>query len=329
MATEYLFLTGWEFGALGNMTVTGSAAVSGAVKRTGSYSLYCDDSSAGVAVSVGTVTDTLYVGVAYYPDNAIPNGCLITVGTDRPEAGIVLTSARQLQIQRNDVTATTVATGSVLQPNTWYYIEVAAKVNNTTGGITVKVNGVEDMTYSGDTCYTNERINLVMLSDPVNGLGGMSTGCSGYFDDLVISTGGWPGRCAVELLKPAGAGASTDLTPSAGSNYACVDEVPPNDDTDYVSSDTSDDHDSYALSNLTLEGTVKAVQWNARATLAEEGSGNIKAVLRSDGTDYASDDIGLDTTYAYYSQCYTNDPATDAVWERAAVDALEAGVMIG
>lgn len=331
MPATYQFLTGWEFGSLGVMSPVGAAAASTTVKRTGTYSLKCASQNDGAAISAGGVTDTLYVGVAVYVAGLGGYGCLVTFESDHPDLALWLDADGQLIVHRNLFIGSDiiVSSGVFLLPYTWYYLEIAAKVNNTTGSIVVKANGSQIISFSGDTCYSQERIDVVSLGKPLGDYAAMNRGVENvYYDDFVIATGDWTGRGGVEALVPNGAGNSTDLTPSAGDNYAAVDEIPTDDDTTYVSGDTADDHDSYALSDLTLEGTVKAVQWNCRAKLAEEGSGSIKRVLRSGATDYAGDAIGLDVTYAWKSECFASDPATDAAWARAAVDALEAGVMI-
>ncbi len=55
---------------------------------------------------------------------------------------------------------------------------------------------------------------------------------------------------------------------SAGDNYECVDEVPPDEDTTTVSSDV-DATDLYEMDDLSVDViAVNAVSWTARAKLS-------------------------------------------------------------
>jgi hypothetical protein len=328
---EYLFLTGWEFGELGAAAaINGTPAVTSSVKRTGSYSLHTDGGD-GVARSLPGNTFQVASGVAVRRDEATDTVSYIVVMRAGPtgiEVGVACTSADG--VLGLIIDNTWVATGGQVVRDTWSGIEVkVTKVvleDMETADVTADVwqDGVQVMT--GFKTVANQlAYGAVSLSNPAYS---NRRGIKAYFDDWTITSGGMPGRGGIELLTPNGAGASTDLTPSAGSNYACVDEVPSDGDTTYVSGETVGDHDSYALSDLTLEGTVRAVQWNCRAKLLEEGSGYIKRVLRSGGADYVSDVIGVDTTYKWVYEAISSDPATSAAWTRNAVDALEAGVMI-
>ena len=138
----------------------------------------------------------------------------------------------------------------------------------------------------------------------------------------------WIGRGGIPAIFPTGAGNSTDLNPSAGANWQCVDEVPPNDDTDYVSSAVVDDHDSYAASNLAATGTISAVQWLARAKSDLVGNPEIARILRIGG-DHQGADIAIDATYDYYAEILDQDPqAGPGAWTVAAVNGMELGVKI-
>jgi hypothetical protein len=73
---------------------------------------------------------------------------------------------------------------------------------------------------------------------------------------------GHPKTGFVFELPPTGAGSVTGLTPSTGSNYACVDERPAS-TTDYVSDTVDQDYDLYAHGSLpaTAAVVVAVVPW--------------------------------------------------------------------
>jgi len=325
----YLFITGWEFGHQGVLTTTGGTpAISAVTKRTGNYSLDLTAVNSGVVLSISGQTGPVYVGVAVYPTElATTLRRIIQIGNGGDADQGYVASVDNSGNLALYVGTTKVGEGGQLTLNTWTHLQLKlTKIVGETTSIALVLYQDGVLVASGSSLITNaDTLTVVYLADP-----GVSIdyGQAGYYDDFAVCTDGYPGRGGIEALLPSGAGTSTDLTPSAGDNYAAVDEVPPDDDTTYVSSDTSEDHDSYAMGNLTLEGTVMAVQWNCYAKLAEEGTGYIKRVVRSDGTDYTGDVVGLDTTYDWYYECFSEDPATDAAWDRDDVDAMELGVMI-
>ncbi|MFH1133543.1 MAG: hypothetical protein V1735_03570 [Nanoarchaeota archaeon] len=53
---------------------------------------------------------------------------------------------------------------------------------------------------------------------------------------------------------------------------------------------------------------------------------NFQPLIRSGGTNYLGSLKSLTSSYAYYSETYTTNPATGSAWTIAQVDALEAGM---
>jgi len=212
----------------------------------------------------------------------------------------------------------------------WTCIEVYAKIDNASGQITVKVDGDEWLSYSGDTQATeNANAGIVRFGCSCTSTSSMA---DAYYDDIAVNdtTGArnnsWIGRGGILGLFPSGAGAHTDWDPNTGTNHEAVDEKPHDSDTTYVSTTTADEVDTYAMADLAnSDYVVSAVQWLAAARLDEAGSAAIKPVLRQGGTDYAGDSIGLDVTYALKKKIYDTAPNGDA-WTYANVNAIEAGV---
>lgn len=332
MASNHLFLTGFEMGHLGLMSAVGSPAISSAQKRTGNYSARFLSTTDGLNLPLPSTYTTLYVGIGFRPSgtdgsatqilgfNNSDNEQMLHVGF-APAFSLTLRSC----LITGSPSITELASGSTLVVDQWYYIEVKVVIGES-GVVEVRLDGVLDSSWEGDTrgYYLPKEINRIVLGRPPIGPPSVYS-CKGYYDDLLVATDGHVGRCGVELLKPTGAGSSTDLTPSAGSNFECVDEVPPDDDTSYVSSSTVDDHDTYVLSDLTQSGSVRAVQAFMRSRLSEAGEGSIAPVLRSGGVDYTGVDSGLDVSYVYNRYLYNVDPATGLAWVTANVDALEFG----
>ena len=309
--------------------------------RHGSDALYMAGNASPVGYSRIPVTDvqtTWIVGFALKFTNFTSNSGddrYPTFPRFRSASGTEMLLQRQthsslpmpLQIRRGDYNNTILATGSkIIQLNQWYYVEIKYFANNSTGTVEVKINGVVDMSFGpGDTVLSSDQINDIQF-------GGSKYTGDHYIDDLYVcdALGGvnddYLGDIRVDALLPDGAGASTDWTPSAGANYQCVDEVPPNDDTDYVSENTLTDHDTYTFGNSPVSaGTIIGVQQNILARKDDAGARSIKGMIRSGGTDYPQTTHVLGDSYIYFLDIFEQDPNTAAAWIIAGINAAEFG----
>jgi len=209
-----------------------------------------------------------------------------------------------------------------LVTNTTYLIEIYYTIADSGGKFSVKINGISAIDFTGDTKPGTD----TTFDNVYFGSQGSNYGYA-YYDNIILDSANWIGKTYIQGLAPTGAGTTTQLTPSAGSNYACVDEIPAS-DTDYVYSNTVDQLDTYAAGNLTgTIGTIKAVQVQSR--VVKEGTAtpqNVKLAVRSGATDYVSADKVVPTTAATVASIWETDPATSAAWSEANVNAVEIGV---
>lgn len=210
------------------------------------------------------------------------------------------------------------------------YIEVKVTLHDSTGVVTVRVNGAQVFTITGaDTKNGGTKTVLDGF-----GLGG-SAG-NNFFDDLVVMNGAgstnndFIGDVKIETRMPSGAGNTTQLTPSSAvANWTTVDETPAN-TTDYNGSATNDQYDTYAMQDLaTAAGVVFAVVAYAYAAKSDAGAKGGAIVIRSGGTDYEKTDNALGTGFAYLPpEIMETDPATSAAWTIAGVNAMEPGFKV-
>jgi hypothetical protein len=133
------------------------------------------------------------------------------------------------------------------------------------------------------------------------------------------------GDVRVYSLSPTGAGSSTQFTPSSGANYTTVDELPYS-ATDYVTSGTSGNRDTYAVADIpATAGTVFAVQSNVIAKKTDAAPISLKSALRSGASVYYGSPVSLGASDGAVTDLYTADPATSTSWTISGVNALEAG----
>lgn len=219
----------------------------------------------------------------------------------------------------------------VLAAGTFAYVEIKHTINNSTGSVTVKVNGVTVISVTGvDTQNTG---NATSDGFQLTNIGASS---AMFVDDLYVcdTTGSYNndflGPIQVQCLKPSGAGNSTQWTPDSGSNYARVNEAHPDDDTSYVAANTVGNKDTYALGNLASTGvSVLGTQRIMRARVDTTGSHGIKDVQRIGGTDYeGAEKTVSSTSYGYYYDIDEVSPATGVAYTPTEINAMELGITI-
>jgi hypothetical protein len=276
----------------------GNPLITNTYKRGGDYSIrnYNGD---GFWFSIPN-KDELYIQYAIFLSSTLsPNykhframgntGTEIIVCTDFDSNG-------KLNVWLGDRATKIITSNTIFQLNSWYVIELHIKVADSGGLVELRVDGVPEGTYSGDT----KPGTAATIDRAYWGLS-MGTGLQCYVDDVIINdTSGsvnnsWPNGLKVKLLKPTADGPTNDwdVTPS-GAHYAAIDEVPPS-STDYIKTSTADEIEHFDMENLPSEAlTVKAVQVQAFCLKgAFLDPDRIRLGVRIDNTDYFSDPIDL------------------------------------
>lgn len=224
--------------------------------------------------------------------------------------------------------------------NIWRYLEIKIVIHDTTGSVTIKVDGLTVISYTGiDTKQSaaGTKWSSVSFTSASNGslcvddiyiLDTSGATCNDFLGDVQI-IGLLPQTDAV-----GGGGANADFTPSTGSDHgAVVDDVGPNGDTDYLSSDTVDHVDTWDFPALGYTGVIKAVAMNLVGKKENAGTRVIAAVTCPDsspaGTNYVhGTDKYLATDYLNKQSIWELNPEDSAAWEVADVDGAEFGVKI-
>jgi len=197
-----------------------------------------------------------------------------------------------------------------------YSIEGYIKpVNGATGRFILKVDGTTVIDWTGISTYGTEYVDGITLGNDVSGF----PGC--YFGDVVLDSADWVGASRVGYKVPSGAGNFAQFTPSAGSNYQNVDEVPVSaSDYNYVNSvDQIDSFTTPAAISVGTGGytvnTVKAyaVTTNVRKT-GSPTPAHIRNFIRSGTTDDPQGSFVPGETALAVQSIWELDPATSAAW---------------
>lgn len=320
--------SGFEDGGLEFFdSLTGTVTINNTVPRNGAYCLSCDGSAS--AVKLITTGDEFYVRCGIRAEAAL----------NQPGAGIYFYEGSTLQAYLSFVPTGTIGAyrgNSTLLTeagawaiNTWYLVEIHLKVADAPNGIfQVKINGTQIIDFSGDTrnagtAGTPDRIHLI----------GNANGFEAWYDDFAIcnplgaKNNTWLGNGYGLWLQPSAAGDITQLTPSAGANWDCVDEVPQNEMTDYVYSSVVDEYDLYNLEDtgLAVADVINCVTIVAKARTNTPGSANAAMVVKTGGVETTGSDVALPSdSWKYVPYLLETTPA-GPVWSQALLDAVQVG----
>jgi len=256
------------------------------------------------------------------------NGALRHIGLRRNS------STGYIEAYRGD--GTLLGTYSVtLNAGVWYYLELKATISNTVGAVQLRVNEFPAISLSNiDTCNGGAEVSNKIVIETGDSAGNHWNGL--ILDDLYVCDNSgsvnndFLGDCRIDVIRPNGAGYATNWTPSAGSNYQCVDDPLFDNGTDYVSENTVDDIDSYTFSDLPLGvAGIKGIQTNVFAKRTDSGvNTKLKPILRPVSTNYEKTEATLTTSYYDFTEITELNPETGLAWTKATIDAMELGLKL-
>ena len=271
----------------------------------------------GMAVKFPSLLSTLYF---FYLYDGTTGGMNLRLNTDG-----------SISVRRGETVLGT--SDPVIVVDTWYYLELKVKCNDTTGTYELRLNENNILSASG----VNTKAGTHDYYDTARFRGGASSRFS-FYDDIYIcdSTGSinndFLGNCRVVAVAPDGDDTATFDTASGGSShYLDVDENPADDDTTYVEDGTTGHKDLYDYAAMPSSlGAIKGIE--------------IKTVCRNtDGTQYdlitpiksgaaETDDSAqtlTSTSYKTKTRVSEIDPNTSAAWTETTVNAAKFGVKVG
>ena len=220
-----------------------------------------------VTPDLGSTGDTLITGFAikfrdYDANNWIvdfrhPADDGATVGWNQLALKTAsVNSVNEVAVYRG-VTLLDTSNGLALAVDTWYYLEMKVKCHDTNGTVNVCVDGVEVISFTGNTQHRyNDQYSRVMFR--------CNQGDNLFYDDWYVCDGSgitnnnFLGDCTVCMIDVT-SDASGNWTPSTGVDmYAVIDEAVQ--DSDYISDQTSGNQAVFETSNLSGNVTTGIVQ---------------------------------------------------------------------
>lgn len=218
----------------------------------------------------------------------------------------------------------------------WHHFEIKVTVHTSAGAYELRHNEV--------TVFSATGVNTAQAgSNQADGFAMrfVNSSANNRFDDIGVwdgtgaSNNDFRGDCAVKAIEVSGAGASTQWTPSAGSNFDNVDDAGNNAPDDvgaggFNGSGTVGQRDLYAFSDISpdIQGNVLWVQLDTQIAMAAAGSRDIKTKYRDPSTtvaDVATHTVA-NTAYASVADVMNVNPADGLGWDVADVDGGQFGI---
>jgi len=310
--------------AYGRYTVCGSGVI---------YKTFADIPGVGS----GANWPTIYCCFHLQPDASLgadTNHVVALLDGATNQINFRVTNTGVWKVYRN---ATLLATGTnSMVVGQWYFIAIKVTISDAAGVVTLNmsgpgVNATEINIVAGDGVDTQNTANAYATRLSMTRL----TAAGNIFLDnfhLYNGADGAPwdaisGERRIYFNLPDADGADVAWTPSAGNRFACVDENPPNGDTDYISEATATDKSSFtvpALAGITPDA-VQAIMYARRDDAGPRG---IKLYTDIGGTDYLGSEFLVGATYLYYAEQWVLSPDSGVAWGLAEVNAAEWGVQL-
>lgn len=276
-----------------------------------------------------TPSAQVYVGLAWNITLGAPSGQFMDVFTDgvtTQHIRVQWAATGALEIYRGTSTTLLATSTAVIRFSEWNYVEVGVHIDDTVGWVEARINGVTVATYSGDTRNggTSTDISAIRFTGQNTAL------LDDYYicNSLGSTNNGFLGDVRVVTLVPTGAGTTTGLTPSAGTNWSNVDELPVG-TTDYNYSSVSGTRDTYAMADLpTTPSSIYAVKTALWARKSDTGAMSAKTAMRVNTTTAYGATQVLNTSVSYYFDTFELSPASSAAWTATEVNGMEAGMEV-
>lgn len=306
-----------------------SGTYAGRVNPTTTATGYFDFTKAAFSnFLVATIYVRFYFYVATLPASSSEEILHVQETTPGYKVALRINSAGNLMLFDKTGTVQIGSTGSTaLSTATWYRIELVVPAG-TSATVDVYLDGVSEISGTGDTTVNNAR--RVRFGKGTNRNGQT---IDVYYDDISVSDSALPGAGACLRMDPDGDGDTTAWTIGAGSGaeYLQVDEVPPDGDTTYLVSTLAVGDASLvtleSTSSAGISGTINAVKVVGTCKQDGAAAGTFKTRCRNGTTN--SDSASMANTSAYQSRgdMFATDPNTGAAWTTGGLDTAQAGVV--
>ncbi|MDW8068567.1 MAG: hypothetical protein RML46_06620 [Anaerolineae bacterium] len=210
------------------------------------------------------------------------------------------------------VSAANVLTLQSLQ--NYVFLEARVVISSSAGSVQVRVNNntVLNLTNVNTQATANNTVNRVewrtvtipTLIDDIH-----------HYDTTGTDFNTFEGDMPVVLAPVSGPGDYAQWTPNgAPSNYDCVDDIPPDGDATFNSTQQAGRVDSFVHAPVTGLAAVRAVKVMSFARKDDAAARSLELGVVIGGTFYSGGQVALPDNYVWKSVYFTANPATNSAW---------------
>ena len=342
--------SGCEVGALATeFTTPGNATIETVTVRSGDFSCKIANLVSATTKHIlhgfaSPAANGPYYARAYFRFATLPsaeNTIMAFLNSTTLIARITVSSTGTLTLYDED--AQIGSASSALSLNTWYRVEM--EINAGGAGANDTVRGYLDGVEFAGSATRNLSVGVDVLRVGGNLNAEAQTQGEWYIDDMAIndSTGsvetGLPGAGSIRHMHPNGAG---DAAATTGT-FADIDDVPPNDATDFISITTAIAAD-YAFESWTEAGgaaddTIKLVQigtrnrapsaggntWTVHVKSQSGGTATTGGAMNHDDTTWKTNGDAIPRNYGVTAYV---DPQGGGAWTPTLLNGIIAGVTV-
>ncbi|MFW6001814.1 MAG: hypothetical protein ACOCQD_00580 [archaeon] len=332
MASDIIFMEGFEFynnkvdlQTVGYDAYGDHTTIDGHTRN--SFSLVSLDLSnnfkeATVGIPIGSDLQEGYIGFAITPHS---EHYLVKVSLDTDDQFTIDYDGSNVILQDYEGTTMHSSEYSVPDGADWCFVEVYAKISDTNGAFTLKIDG--------DTYIQLTGINLKnpSIANEWNTLTFRGKSSSTRVDDIYVSTSQFHGDCTISRILPSAAGAHSDWAASSGDPYDCVNDAPFTDNTDkYIESDNPVDVSTFDMSEISgIEDyhplAVKMSTIAERVNDLTPRSFKLRCISNGAIDETAEVDMPYND-YVWAQKLLPGNPDGNADWDWASLNAAEFGV---
>lgn len=254
-----------------------------------------------------------------------PNGLMVSNNSGPQISFVINATTGVIQIRLGSTSGTILgSTTFAVQGGQAYYFEYGWLLSQTAGEAWVRVNNDEKLHVSGvDTCF--------QTGTDWNKVSWIAT--RQYISDMYVNDGsggvndGFRGDSRVDPHFVNAAGDSAQFTPSAGSNYQCVDENPAS-ESDYNTSDAIAELDLYNLEAFKATGgLITGVALWLYLSKTDAGAAAARGHLKmTSDHENPTSKYPAAGNYTYFTYQYDVSPESSSAFTESEFNSMQAGL---
>lgn len=265
-----------------------------------------------------TARATACVGFAYYYSGIASASTICSLFDGSTEHLRILRNANlTLSVARGDGTVLATSTANIIE-GAWHYITLDYTINNSTGAVELKLDGVTIASASGVDTQNggSAQVNVLRLSERAEASN------TSYFDDVYVASANL-GDNKVISLSPNGDDDATGWNITGDTLAYTV--LADNSDSSFIDTDATNELARLNMGDLPVGYTViNAIQPVVRWDKSDAGTCTGRLNVKSGTTTDTGATKGLTETIVWFGgDILSQDPDTTADWDSSGVNAVQ------